>query len=205
MVEKATADYNTVLCVLVKHRQRKAVWGFQCMNQSHIKVVKIICWIFVIEFGCWWQNQLVQLCWITLWLSEKPKRGVWFFGAKKRQLEGRSSLSLVFQSGVLPPPASLTRPTLHIVRPQWRRHSKRGSVRQNWFVMVGSWSKEVAELWRKFCRHVEHAGVFWLWCRNAEECPLMLEWYKLDEAEKYLMHLQRNVEFGRSAKSKNRV
>ena len=29
----------------------------------------------------------------------------------------------------------------------------------------------------------------------------MLEWYKLDEAEKYLIHLQRNVEFGRSADS----
>ena len=42
---------------------------------------------------------------------------------------------------------SLTRPTLRIVRPQWRRHNKRGSVRQKlvwvaiYSVMVGSESK----------------------------------------------------------------
>ena len=83
----------------------------------------------------------------------------------------------------LPLPAcltSLTRPTLRIVRPQWRRHNKRGSVRQKlvwvaiYSVMVGSESK-VEEILKK-CR----AGFSWLWCRNVEECPMMLGLNKVD-------------------------
>ena len=120
------------------------------------------------------------------WKAKRRRLG---FVSKKREEEGRRggrlepSFSIMCFAPSLPP--SLTRPTLRIVRPQWRRHNKRGSVRQKlvwvaiYSVMVGSESKVEAHLWRKFCRKVEQ-GFSWLWCRNVQECPMMLKFYKVD-------------------------
>ena len=127
MVEKATADCNTAFHVLVlvrhKARQRKeASLRFYSIYQRLES-----CQLIVREFI---QNQMhhadQMFQWELLvilqlgaeWKAKKRRSGF----VKKRQgrAEGWKGWDWFFNQ-VFCPPASLTRPTLRIVQPQWRR------------------------------------------------------------------------------------